>query len=403
MKIAVLKFGGSSLKNLTRIKKVAQIIKNTLKKGYFPCVVVSAMGDTTDYLFHLAKKLNKKPPERELAMLLSSGERISAALLSIALQDIGIEALSFTGSQIGIITDNDFTEARIKMIKGERLKEAIKEKKVPIVMGFQGVSFDKEITLLGRGGSDITAIALAIALDASHCEIYSDVDGVYTEDPYLFKKVKLIKKLTYEEMFELGNFGAEVLHPRACLLAEKYNLKLILKSSFNKKGETMITNEKEFEEIKVKGITHQKDLVLFSLINIPKKTKCLHQVISYLSERKLQPLFFSHGLPDKNLFDLIFIVKKEVALECENLLKKLKKEVGWKKILKKEKMASFSLVGGEIGHSGEILQKLFATLTKNHIHIEGFALSPNRITCFLPEKSLKKTITILLKTFQLAE
>ncbi len=401
MKIIVQKFGGSSLANLSRIKKVAQIIKKTLKEGYLPCVVVSAMGETTDNLLNLAKKLNPAPPERELAMLLSCGERISASLLAITLTKMGIKAVSFTGSQIGIITDNNFISARIRMVNGDRLKKALEEKTIPIVMGFQGVSFDKEITLLGRGGSDITAVALAIALNAQRCEIYSDVAGVYTEDPNLYKKVRLIKKLTYDEMFELSNFGAEVLHPRACALAQKYNLKLILKSSFNKKGETMITKDLEFEEIKVKGITHQEDLVLFSLISISKKPKCLHQVISYLAENKIRPIFFSHGLPEKEKFDLLFIVKEEDKKKCEELLGKIANEVGWKKILKKEKLASFSLVGNEIGQGGEILEKLFATLTKNQIHIDGFSLSPNRITCFLPQKNLKKTVKILLKTFQL--
>lgn len=403
MKIIVQKFGGSSLANLSRIRRVAQIIKRTLKRGYLPCVVVSAMGDTTDELLKLAKRLNPLPPERELAMLLSCGERISASLLAITLTKMGIEAVSFTGSQIGIITDNNFTTARIKMINCERLKNALSEKRVPIVMGFQGVSYNREITLLGRGGSDITAVALAVALKAERCEIYSDVSGVYTEDPYLFKKVKLIKRLTYEEMFELSSFGAEVLHPRACALASKYNLKLILKSSFNNKGETMIKKDLEFEEIKVKGITHQEDLVLFSLINIPKKPKCLHQVISYLAENRIKPLFFSHGLPDKEVFDLLFIVKEEDKRRCEKLLEKINKEIGWKKLLKKERMASFSLVGNEIGQSGEILAKFFATLTKNQIHIDGFSLSPNRITCFLPTKNLKRAIKILLKTFQLID
>ncbi|MCS7250566.1 MAG: aspartate kinase [candidate division WOR-3 bacterium] len=401
MRIIVQKFGGSSLADLKRIKKVAKIIKATINKGYLPCVVVSAMGDTTDELLNLAKKINPLPPERELAMLLSCGERISASLLAITLTKMGIEALSFTGSQIGIITDNNFTTARIKMVNGIRLRKALEEKKVPIVMGFQGVSFDKEITLLGRGGSDITAVALAIALKAERCEIYSDVSGVYTEDPYLFKEAKLIKRLTYDEMLEMSVFGAEVLHPRACALASKYNLKLILKSSFNKKGETMISKDLEFEEIKVKGITHQEDLVLFSLINIPKKTKCLHQVISYLAENRIKPIFFSHGLPDNQIFDLLFIVKEEDKKRCERLLEKINKEIGWRKILKKENMASFSLVGQEIGQSNEILEKLFATLTKNQIHIDGFSLSPNRITCFLSQKNLKKAIRILLKAFQL--
>lgn len=403
MKIVVQKFGGSSLDSLKKIRNVCKIIKERLKDGYLSCVVVSAMGDTTDRLLSLAERLNPLPPERELAMLLSSGERISASLLAITLARFGIKGVSFTGSQIGIITDDNFTKARIKMISGERLKKVLKEKKIPIVMGFQGISANKEITILGRGGSDITAVALAIALNAERCEIYSDVSGVYTEDPYLFKKVKLIERLTYDEMFELSSFGAEVLHPRACALAQKYNLKLILKSSFNKKGETMISKDLEFEEIKVKGITHQKDLVLFSLINIPKKPKCLGQVISYLTENKIQPIFFSHGLALNQLFDLIFIVKKDDAKKCENLLKEIEREVGWKKILKKERMASFSLVGTEIGQSGEILEKLFATLTKNQMHIEGFSLSPNRITCFLIEKNLKKIIEILLKAFQLDE
>jgi aspartate kinase len=241
--LIVQKFGGTSVGTIPRIRRVAQIVEHTHAQGNDVVVVVSAMGERTDELMAMARAANPALPRRELDMLLTTGERQSMALLSMALQARGLDAVSFTGSQVGIITDDNHADARIVEIRGDRLRDALKARRIPIVAGFQGVSPQREITTLGRGGSDTTAVALAAYLDARMCEIYTDVQGVFTENPRQFPGVKRLSEIPYLEMLELAGSGAEVLHPRACALAAKYRVPVKVLSAFEPGEGTMITSD----------------------------------------------------------------------------------------------------------------------------------------------------------------
>ncbi len=402
--MVVLKFGGNTLSSLTKIKEVAKHIAKRRKKGEKICVVVSAMGDMTDKLFRTATALQRRPPSRELAMLLTAGERISIALLAIALNKEGIPAISFTGSQVGIITDTDHTDARIYEIRGERLKKALKDNLLPIVAGFQGVSERKEITTLGRGGSDITAVALAYFLNADRCEFYKDVGGVYPEDPKEFPRLSRIEELSYEEGLELTASGSTILHPRALALAQKYNVKIFVSSLKNSKREmkgTLIREKKEFEKAFVKAIAHQFDLIRFTFLSVPKVSRCLSQVVAELAQNRIPLLFFSHGVPHHNQFDLSFILKEREAKKAENVLNHLKKRIRAEKLEKKTGIGSISLIGPNVGFDPEILKMTFDRLQRERIHIDAFISSATNLTLYLKKEDVKRGVKKLLKEFHL--
>ena len=270
--IIVQKFGGSSVANIDRIKNVAQRVIAYKNKHTDIAVVVSALGDTTDDLEAMALQLSQDPPERELDMLLSTGEQISCALLAIAIKALGHEAISFTGSQVGIKTDKTHTKARIITIDGKRISKAFKDDKIVIVAGYQGVASNDDITTLGRGGSDLTAVALAKALKAKVCEIYTDVDGVYTTDPRIVKEARKIKSITFDEMLEMASLGAQVMQARSIEVAKRFNIPLHVRSSFSKEEGTMIVKETEkMESIAVRGITCNKNEAKITICSVPDK------------------------------------------------------------------------------------------------------------------------------------
>lgn len=426
MALIVQKFGGSSLANTARIKKVAQIIAARKKLGDQIVVVVSAMGDETDQLINLAYKISEKPTKRELDMLLTAGERKSQALLSIALQELGCPACSFTGSQIGIITDENHTNARIMRIKGFRLQEALISDKIPIVAGFQGVSIKREITTLGRGGSDVTAVALAAALNADCCELYKDVFGIFTEDPNQFALVRIIPEMTYDEMSELAASGSKVLHPRACAIAAKYNLRLAIKPAphLTKKKRSFLINgagtivkapKYEFthnqqklkrrvaiEKPLVRAITHSKNLNRFTLLSVPQ-TKGLVQAISQLAQAKIPFVFFAHGVPIRNRFDLSFIIPASTKKSAEQILTRIKTRLKAEALLIQKNLGSVSLVGIGIGSDSKIIAILFKSLERLGVHIDAFSTAESKITCYFDQKHLKIAIPHLLNRFRLCK
>ena len=258
-KLIVQKYGGTSVENTEKIKNVAKRIASYKNKGYDIVVVVSALGDTTDELLGLASQITRYPSERELDMLISTGEQVSVALLAMAMHKLGKEAISFTGAQVGIITDSSHMKARIVDINATKIREELAKGKIVIVAGFQGINMDQEITTLGRGGSDLTAVALAKVLKAEACEIYTDVDGVYTADPRIVKDARKLDRLSYEEMLELASLGAQILQARSVEVASKFNIPLHVRSSFSKKDGTFIIKEvKAMEEVLVSGITMNK-------------------------------------------------------------------------------------------------------------------------------------------------
>jgi len=401
MALVVQKFGGTSVGSIERIRHVAEIIDRSKGKTGNVVVVVSAMGRQTDDLLRLARAVNPSLPERELDMLLTTGERQTMALLSMALQARRLDAVSFTGSQVGIITDGNHADARIVEIRGDRLRAALERGRIPIVAGFQGVSPQREITTLGRGGSDTTAVALAAYLGADRCEIYTDVPGVFTEDPRLFPGVKCLSEISYAEMLELARNGAQVLHPRACALAAKYGVRLKVLSSFHPGKGTMIDKETELEKAFVRAITHSEDLCRLSLIRVPRVPRCLAQGVTQLAKEKIPLVFFAHGVPTDNRFDLSYIVPATECLRAETLMRQVKTRVRAERLVVQKGLCSVSVVGPGVGSDLDIIAAVFSAIAGLGVHVDAFSAAETKITVFLHRPQVKGVVRALLKRFGL--
>jgi aspartate kinase len=400
MSLIVMKFGGTSLATPDLVLKAAKKVARARKKSDI-VVVVSAMGKTTDKLFAMSKKIDLTPNARETDMLLTAGERISVALLSMALGKLDLEAASYTGSQVGIITDNKHTDARILEIKGDRIKNALRLKKIPVVCGFQGVSQNKEITTLGRGGSDTTALALSAALKADKCLIYTDVDGVYAEDPRIFPGAKKIDRLCYNEMLELSSRGAQVLHPRASCIAARNKIPVEIRNSLNNRSGTIITDFEGMERPRPKAITHSKELYLVTLVQVPKRSHYVTQIVTELTNGGVDLKFFFHGVSYAKKFDLSFITPLAEKDQVKLILKSMAKRIGVDHIAESSDICSLSIIGRGIGSDHRILTETFNTLEKNKIHIELVTTSELSINVFMKKVMLKKAIRALLDSFHL--
>ncbi|MEO0079337.1 MAG: aspartate kinase [candidate division WOR-3 bacterium] len=401
MALIVQKYGGASLKNIERIRQVARRIVATRRAGNRVVVVVSAMGDTTDNLSRLARAITPNPNPRELDMLLTAGERQTIALISIAIMSLGGEAVSFTGSQVGIITDRFHADARIQEVRGERLKEALRRDKIPIVAGFQGVSYDKEITTLGRGGSDVTAVALAAFLHAERCELFKDVDGLFTENPQEFPGVKPIPIISFEELAELAGSGSEIIHPRACALAEKYGVPLVIRSSFNHKRGTMVKKLERLEKAFVRALTHQHRLVRLTLIDVKKRQRCWHQVVTRLAAARVPVVFFNHGVAHGDRFDLSFIVPESHLPQAQIILERVARTVKAPSLEVRDDICSVSLVGPGVGTDPEIMSDAFDALHQAGVHLDAFSSSATRLSCFVNRTDLRLATAALLARFRL--
>ena len=401
MPLVVQKYGGSSVADIERIRRVARRVVATRAAGNRVVVVVSAMGGTTDALTKMAHEITPSPQRRELDMLLTAGEREAMALVSLAIMHEGLKAVSFTGSQVGIITDRFHSDARIEEIRGDRLRRALHGQVIPIVAGFQGVSAEREITTLGRGGSDVTAVALAAVLGADRCELYKDVDGVHTENPAEFPGVRLVPRLSFEELAELAGSGSEVIHPRACALAEKYRVQLSIRSSFNDKRGTTVAKLEKMEKAFVRAMTHNHKLVRLSLVDVPKKKHCLHQVVTQLAEARVPIVFFNHGVVHGDRFDLSFIVPEEQLAPAMTILTRLAKQVRAVRLETKENLCSVSVVGPGVGSDPEILSGTLETLHRVGVHLDAFSTSETRLSCFMDRKDLRLAAAALLARFRL--
>ncbi|MGQ9678887.1 MAG: aspartate kinase [bacterium] len=402
MALIVQKYGGSSLAGMKHLITVARRIARHCRRGDRLVIVVSAMGETTDQLYRQALTVNPAPPLRELDMLLTTGERQAMALLSLALFKQKQKACSFTGSQVGIITDRFHSDARIQEVRLHRITDALRERKVPIVAGFQGMSEEREITTLGRGGSDVTAVALAAALRADRCELYKDVDGIFAENPAQFPAAKPLRQITFGELTELAQAGANVIHPRACALAEKYRVPLIIRSSFNNKRGTMVTEKSPMEKAFVRAITHQPSVARLALIDVEKKERCLHQVVTSLSTARVPVLLFNHGIPHRGRFDLIFYIPGDQLTKATAILNPILKKINARNLQVDKNLSAVSLIGPGVGTDEDIICDAFATLHQAQIHLEAFALSALRLTCFIRARELKLAVTALLSRFRLA-
>ncbi len=401
-KIIVQKFGGSSLANSERIKKVADIITPYVKKGLKVVVVVSAMGDTTDELISMAKEINPYPSERELDMLISTGEQVSCSLLAMALHKKGIDAISFTGPQVGIITDTYHTKARILKIKRKRILEALKSRRVVIVAGFQGISIQDEITTLGRGGSDLTAVALACALKADVCEIYTDVEGIFTADPRIVKEAKKIKYITFDEMLELASRGAQVMQTRAVEVAKKFNIPIHVRSSFVKKEGTIIMKKTSFiEEPVVRGVALTEDEAKITICNVPDKPGVAAKIFTELAKSNINVDMIVQNVSHKKITDISFTVSKSILHRSVKVARDIAKRIKAGNVLVDEDIAKVSIVGvGMKSHAG-VAARCFSALAKNKVNIEMISTSEISISCVVKKKEGKKALKALHKEFDL--
>ena len=399
MSLIIQKFGGTSVSNSDSLKTVAKRITECKDAGNEVVVVVSAMGSSTDELIELASELSNDPSPREMDMLLSAGERITMSLLAIHLNNLGYECFSLTGSQAGIITSSRHGMAEIEEITGERVKEGIEKGKIVIVAGFQGVNKEtREITTLGRGGSDATAVALAASLKADRCEIYTDVDGVYSADPRIIKEAKLIDEITYDEMLEMASSGARVLMSRSVEFGRRYNVPIIVKSTFtNNKG--TIVKEKTMEEAIVRGVTHNDKETKFTLFGVPDQPGIAGKVFSPLSEGGIIVDMIVQNVSKDSKTDISFTAPSDQKEEVMGILTELSKELDAEGADSDIEIGRVSIIGAGMKAESGVASKMFSILGKNKINIGMISTSPIRISCVIPKDDMTKAIEALHQEF----
>ena len=399
MNLIVQKFGGTSVENPETLKIVAQKIIDCKEAGNEVVVVVSAMGSSTDELINLANELSETPSPREMDMLLSAGERITMSLLAMHLNNLGYESFSLTGSQAGITTTSRHGMAEIEGISGERVKEGIEDGKIVIVAGFQGVNKEtKEITTLGRGGSDATAVALAAALDAEKCEIYTDVEGVFTADPRIVEKAKLIKEITYDEMLEMASSGAKILMARSVEFGRRYNVPIIVKPTFSI-GEGTIVKDNVMEQAIVSGVTHNDKEIKFTLFGVPDQPGIAGKVFGPLSEAGVIVDMIVQNVSKDSKTDISFTSPSEQKNDVETILDNLSSELNAEGSDSDSDIARVSLIGAGMKAESGIASKMFSILGKNKINIAMISTSPIRISCVVSKSDMQKAIDSLHEEF----
>jgi aspartate kinase len=400
--IIVQKYGGTSLGTAARIRRVSRRIAATVKQGHKVVAVVSAMGHTTDRLIALAKSINPEPPARELDMLVANGETITAPLVAMCLQGMGIPAVSLSGLQAGVRTSAHHSKARIQDIKPDRILEALSDGKVAVVAGFQGVTEDLEVTTLGRGGSDTTAVALAAALNAGSCEIYTDVDGIFTADPRLVKNAHKLSHIQYDEMLELAAVGARVMHPRAVEIGQLYNVPIHVRSSFHEGVGTMIVAHVPMEERqRVRGIAEESNVAKITVVGVPDRPGIAAAIFEPLGAAGISVDVIVQNIGRSRHADLTFSVAESDLKSAEKLVKAAAKTIGAKRVSSAGGIAKLSIVGtGMLGMPG-IAGRMFRALADAGINIEMISTSEIRITCLVARDQVQKGVRVLHKAFDL--
>ena len=408
MGLIVQKYGGSSVADAEGLKRVANRIVATKKAGHQVVVVVSAMGDTTDELIDLANQVSPMPHGRELDMLLTAGERISMALLAMAIGNLGHEAQSFTGSQAGVITDSKHGAARIIDVTPGRIQEAIKEGAIAIVAGFQGISQDtKDITTLGRGGSDTTAVALAAALEADVCEIYTDVDGVFSADPRVVPSARKLKTVTYEEMLELAASGAKVLHLRCVEYARRFDLPIHVRSSFsNNEGTWVVKDRPEGEDMEqaiIAGIAHDKSEAKITIVGVPDRTGTAARIFQAIADAQINidMIVQNVSAAATGLTDISFTLPKAEGAKATEILSKIQGEIGFASLQYDDQIGKLSLVGAGMRSHPGITAQFFACLSEAGVNIEMISTSEIRISIVCRATDLEKGVRAAHTAFDL--
>lgn len=400
--LLVQKYGGTSVGDADRIRRVADRIKSYHDRGHSLVVVVSAMGKTTDRLETLAAEISGQPPKREMDMLLATGEQVSIALLAMALHEIDVPAVSFTGAQVGILTDDKYSKARIESIRTDRLRESLAKGLVCIVAGFQGVDSEDNITTLGRGGSDTTAVALAAALEANECEIFTDVDGVYTADPNIVQGARLLKRVSYEEMLELASLGAGVLHGRAVEFAKKYGVILHVRSSFNYTDGTLIVpEEKIMEKLLVTGVTTKKDEVRFTFSGIPDQPGKAAEIFQTLASESVNVDMIVQTTGEDQKNTISFTVPERDLATAKEALEALIEKWGTGSIETDDEIAVISVVGlGMKSYSG-VAALMFSALANKEINIDMISTSEIKISAVIRKNRTDEAVGLIHDAFHL--
>ena len=408
MGLIVQKYGGSSVADAEGMKRVANRIVAAKRDGNQVVVVVSAMGDTTDELIDLAKQITPIPSGRELDMLLTAGERISMALLAMAITNLGHEARSFTGSQAGVITTSTHGRARIIDVTPGRIQEALKEGAIAIVAGFQGISQDtKDVTTLGRGGSDTTAVALAAALDADVCEIYTDVDGVYSADPRVVPNARKLKSVTYDEMLELAASGAKVLHLRCVEYARRYNLPIHVRSSFTTNEGTWVVKDHPegaaMEQAIISGIAHDKSEAKITIVGVPDRTGVAARIFQAIADAdiNIDMIVQNVSAAATGLTDISFTLPKAEGADATAILQKLQGEVGYASIQYDDQIGKLSLIGAGMRSHPGVTAMFFGALSMAGVNIEMISTSEIRISIICREADIERGVQAAHTAFEL--
>ncbi|PWB49212.1 MAG: aspartate kinase [Nitrosomonadales bacterium] len=406
MALIVQKYGGTSVGDPERIKNVARRIARFRSMGHQVVVVVSAMSGETNRLIALAKSIQDNPDPRELDVMLSTGEQVTIALLAMALKELGLKAKSYTGSQVRIVTDNAHTKARILSIDEDNIRTALNEGQVVVVAGFQGVDENGNITTLGRGGSDTTGVALAAALRADECQIYTDVDGVYTTDPRIVPEARRLETITFEEMLELASLGSKVLQIRSVEFAGKYKVKLRVLSSFDEGGDgTLITFEDDdkMEKAIISGIAFNRDEAKITVLGVPDKPGIAYQILGPVAEANIDVDMIIQNVGADGTTDFTFTVHRNEYAKAIGILKNVQAHIGAREISGDEKIAKVSVVGvGMRSHVG-IASAMFRTLAEEGINIQMISTSEIKISVVIDEKYLELAVRVLHKAFNLEQ
>jgi len=401
MALIVQKYGGSSVATAERIKAVAKRVGKTFDNGDQVVVVVSAMGDTTDDLIKLASQITKQPHPREMDVLVSTGELVSSALLTMALHENGYKAVSLSGAQAGIRTDANFRRARVLQVETKRIKVELEKGQIVIVAGFQGTTEDMDVTTLGRGASDISGVALAAALGAKVCARYTDTDGIYTADPRVVPEAKRLEEIGYEEMLELATYGNKVMQPRAIELAELYNIPIKVASSFNDNPGTLIHGGVSMENRnKVRSVAYDMDVAKITVVGIPDKPGIAAAIFVPLAKAGISVDTIVQNASINKITDLTFTVTRDQMQDALKVIKPVAKKIGAKDIASDAKLGKVSIIGTGMQNSPGFAAKMFATLSDKGVNIELISTSEIRITCIVDEVKVKDAVRALHQAFE---
>ncbi len=401
--LIVQKFGGSSVANAERVFNVAKRVADTYKKGNDVIVVLSAQGDTTDDLIAKAKEISKNPGKREMDMLLSTGEQQSVALMAMALAELGYPCVSLNAYQVGMITTSAYGNARLKKIKPDRIRRELDRKNIVLVTGFQGMNRFDDITTLGRGGSDTTAVAIAAALHADKCEIYTDVDGVYTADPRVVKSARKLNEITYNEMLELASLGAKVLHNRSVELAKKYNVEMVVRSSLTQAEGTVVKEVCKVERMLISGVAGDDEIARVSLIGIEDTPGKAFDIFSTLAKKNINIDIILQSIGRDNTKDISFTVQDTALEEVKAVVEENRERWNLKKADYNENLAKVSVVGAGMVANAGVASKMFEAMYDSNINIHMISTSEVKISVLIDKKEMHKAMNAIHDKFNLAD